>query len=198
MQLVIASTNWHKIREFREILRSLPGWDILSLQDFPNFKLEPSNGKSFEENASIKAETAARVLEQWVLADDSGIIVPALRGAPGILSRYYAGEEASEAENRKKLLHEMRNRTGLDRAAYLECCIAIASPKGLQKVVTGCCEGEIVEEERGRHGCGYDPIFRKHDYDKTFAELDESVKVRISDRRKAFEKLAIYLETIQR
>ncbi len=198
MQLIIASSNWHKIREFREILKSLPGWDILSLLDFPDFKLPLPRGESFEENATLKADTAARALHQWVLADDSGIIVPALNGAPGIQSRYYAGDEASEGDNRKKLLKDMHNKTGLERTAYMECCIALANPEGLQKVVKGCCEGEIVEEERGRHGFGYDPIFRKHDYDKTFAELDESVKLRISDRRKAFEKLAIYLESIQK
>ncbi len=198
MQLIIASTNWHKVREFREILKSVPCWDVLSLLDFPDFKLETPAGKSFEENAVLKAESAAKALQRWVLADDSGIIVPSLQGAPGICSRYYAGDEASEAENRKKLLEVMRDKSGPDRAAHMECCIAIASPEGLQKVVTGSCEGEIVEEERGRHGFGYDPLFRKYDYDKTFAELDESVKVRISDRRKAFEKLAIYLESVQR
>ncbi len=198
MQLVIASTNWHKIREFREILKTMPRWDVLSLLDFPDFQLQAPRGGSFEENASRKAVSAAAGLQRWVLADDSGIIVPALKGAPGIHSRYYAGEEATEAENRKKLLLDLRDKSGPDRAAYMECCIALASPEGIQKVVTGACEGEIIEEERGRHGFGYDPLFRKYDYDKTFAELDESVKVRISDRRKAFEKIAIYLESVQR
>jgi XTP/dITP diphosphohydrolase len=90
----------------------------------------------------------------------------------------------------------LQGKSDLERSAYLECALALAHDQKVQKCVTGICEGIIVEKEKGRNGFGYDAIFRKHDYDKTFAELDEAVKIRVSDRRKAFEKLALYLETL--
>lgn len=198
MQLVIASHNLGKIREFREMFRALPQIDVISLLNFPEYKPPPEVGETFEAIAAAKATDAAAVLNRWVIADDSGLVVPSLNGAPGIFSRRYAGEEASDSENNRKLLQAMEKMTDLQRFCYYFCALALASPEGLCKIFTGKCEGLLLREEKGRNGFGYDPLFLKHDYDKTFAELDESIKNRISHRRKAFEKLALALENLHR
>lgn len=198
MELVIASTNLHKIREFRELLKNVKGIDVLSLLNFQNYQPLPEDLPTFKENAVRKAEYAAKTLGKWVLADDSGLVVPKLNGAPGVHSRRYAGEDATDAENRKKLLDEMRHLDEIHRSAYYECCLVLAGPEGMKKCTTGICEGIILKEERGRNGFGYDSLFVKGDYDKTFAELDETTKNRISHRFKAFEKLSPHLETLVR
>lgn len=196
MQIVIASHNVHKIREFRAILKPLAELDVLSLIDFPNYHLPPETGTTFEENAILKAVDAAGRLNKWVLADDSGLVIPALQGAPGVFSSRYAGPDATDAENRKKLLVEMRHLHDTLRQAYFECWIALAGPHGLKKVVRGLCEGMILDHERGGQGFGYDPIFIKHEYGKTFAEMDEATKNRISHRRKAFDRILPAIETL--
>lgn len=196
MQIVLATHNLHKLREFRDLLHPLKHLDVLSLLNFPNYQLPEETGSTFEENATIKAVDAAQKLNAWVIADDSGLIVPALKGLPGLHSSRYAGDDATDAENRQKLLKAMLNLSGMDRYAYFECALALAGPDGLRKCVTGKCEGEIITQERGRHGFGYDPLFVKHDYDKTFAELPDETKNRISHRRKAFERLIPAIESL--
>ena len=197
MEIVIASHNLHKIREFREMFKQIKmKMDILSLLNFSNYQSPAEVGSTLKENAVAKALHAAQELGKWVLADDSGLIVPALNGAPGIQSRRYSGDDATDAENRKKLLKEMGALKDLQRSAYFECCLVLAGPSGLKKTVTGTCEGMISDIERGRNGFGYDPLFVKNEYDKTFGELEESIKNRISHRRKAFEKLISTLETL--
>lgn len=196
MQLVIASTNMHKIREFRAMLKALRKFDILSLHDFPHYVPAEEVGDSFEEIASKKALHAAAALGKIVLADDSGLVVPALGGAPGIYSARYAGVDATDKENRLKLLAEMEDLQETDRYAYLECCLALATPDSLKKCAKGTCEGIILTQERGSNGFGYDSIFLKHDYSKTFAELEEDTKNRISHRRKAFDKMQLTLEAL--
>ena len=196
IQLVIASQNVHKVREFRTMLKELPQFDLLSLHDFPEYQPLAETGSSFEEIAIAKAVHAASALQQWVIAEDSGLVVPALGGEPGIRSARYAGEDASDLDNRKKLLEEMRHLLDDDRCAYYECWIALASPDGLQKCVRGTSEGKIALSERGSNGFGYDSLFIKHEYNKTFAELEESTKNRVSHRRKALDKLLPALETI--
>jgi XTP/dITP diphosphohydrolase len=196
-QLIIASKNIHKIREYKTILNELfLNIDILSLLDFPKYLPKEETGLSFKDNAISKAVDAASALNNWVLADDSGLIVPALNGNPGVYSARYAGNNATDADNRKKLLREMENFRDKDRFAFFECCIAIASPKSLKKCVCAKCEGKIETEEKGGEGFGYDPLFTKHDYNKTFAELSESIKNKISHRRKAIDKLLPTLEII--
>lgn len=197
MELVIATHNLHKVREIREMLKSLPHLDILSLLNFPTYQLPEETGKSFEENASLKAEDAAKALKKWVLADDSGLVVPSLNGRPGIYSARYAGEDATDTENRQKLLEEMKDLKEIQRSAYYDCCLALADPKGIRKITHGIVEGVISDNERGRNGFGYDPIFIKNDYDKTFAELDEQTKNKISHRRKALDKLIPSLESLK-
>ncbi|NGX54695.1 MAG: Non-canonical purine NTP pyrophosphatase [Chlamydiae bacterium] len=196
MELIIATTNVHKIREIRALLKPLHQLDILSLRDFPEYSQPPETGTTFEENAILKATDAARALNKWAVADDSGLVVPALGGAPGVYSARYAGERAADIDNRRKLLKEMADLEEIGRTAYFECAIALASPKGLKKCVKGICEGMILTKERGRNGFGYDPLFLKHDYNQTFGELEESVKNQVSHRGKALEKLKLILETI--
>lgn len=192
--LILATTNVHKIREFREMLKIFPVLDILTLADYPDYQPPEETGASFEENAILKASHAATTLNSWVLADDSGIVVPSLNGEPGIYSARYAGKDATDVENRKKLLEAMSSLLDDQRLAYHECWLVIASPQGIVKSVNGICEGMIALQERGGSGFGYDPLFIKHDYGKTFAELGETVKNRISHRRKAFEKIVPVLE----
>ena len=195
MELVIASRNIHKIREFRAILKKLGSFDVLSLIDFPLYIPPPEGSDSFEENAIAKAVHAAHALNRWVLADDSGLVIPALNGAPGVLSRRYAGENATDKENRQKLLKEMSHLQDTCRQGYFQCWIALASPNGLKKTAKGVSEGMIIEQERGNFGFGYDAIFVKHEYSKTFAELEEETKNRISHRRKALDKILPILES---
>ena len=149
-----------------------------------------------KENALLKATHAAYALSRWTLADDSGLVVPALQGAPGIHSRRFAGEKATDKENRQKLLNLMRALTPPDRDAYFECWVALAAPDGSVKTGHGLVEGEILETEKGSHGFGYDSLFLKHEYGKTFAQLDEQTKNRISHRRKALERIRCTLETL--
>lgn len=196
MELVIASKNVHKIREFRAILKKMGDFDLLSLMDFPQYVPLPESANSFESNAIAKAEHAAKALNRWVIADDSGLVIPALQGAPGVHSRRFAGDQATDKENRQKLLKEMSHLCDAQRQGYFECWIALASPQGLKKTVKGVSEGMILEQERGSLGFGYDAIFVKHEYGKTFAELEEDTKNRISHRRKALDKLLPILESI--
>lgn len=195
-QLVIASRNLHKIREFRSILSPLKNVDLLSLLDFPHYTPPEETGSSFEENAQAKAIHAAYHLNTWALGDDSGLVVPALQGQPGLYSSRYAGEHATDVDNRKKLLLAMQHLLEEDRAAHYICSIALASAEGLKKCVTASCEGRLLPKEKGGGGFGYDSLFVKYDYSKTFAELEESIKNRISHRRKALDKIMIFLENL--
>lgn len=196
MQLIIASRNIHKIRELRSMLKAYKKLDVLSLLDFPSYQPLPEDHATIEANSKQKAVHAAQILNQWTISDDTGLVVPALQGAPGVLSARYAGAEATDAENRKKLLQEMKHLIDPDRQAYYECWLSIASPDGLKKCSRGICEGTIITEEKGGKGFGYDRLFVKHEYGKTFAELEEAIKNRISHRRKALDKLHLYLESI--
>lgn len=197
MKIVIASTNHQKVRELRSLLHLFQDWDIQWLSHFPQVKLPCETGSSFLENAGVKALATAQELNCIALADDSGLVVPALNGEPGIFSRRYAGNEATDSDNRKKLLDKMLGMEGDARYAYLECSLALASPQGIIKSVTANCEGFILEKPKGNLGFGYDSLFVKHDYDKSFAEISESVKNRISHRSKAFEKLLPFLQTLE-
>lgn len=196
MELVIASQNVHKIREFRSMLKEYTKLDILSLLDFPHYQPLSETASTFEKIAAQKAVHAAQSLNRWVLADDSGLVVPALQGAPGVRSARYAGEDATDAENRHKLLQEMRHILEPQRQGYFECWIAIASPEGLKKSVRGLCEGTILDQEKGSRGFGYDPLFVKYEYGKSFAEIEETLKNRISHRRKALDKLHVFLSSL--
>jgi XTP/dITP diphosphohydrolase len=192
---VIASRNIHKVRELKAMLKTLPRIDLRSLLDFPAYIPPPETGMTFEQNAVLKATHAASALQRWVIADDSGLVVPALGGMPGVYSARFAGNDATDGDNRKKLLETMQHLLDEDRYGYFECWIALASPAGLKKLGRGICEGTLLPQERGGSGFGYDPLFIKHGYSKTFAELEEAIKNRISHRRKALDKVLGSLES---
>ncbi|MCB1115501.1 MAG: RdgB/HAM1 family non-canonical purine NTP pyrophosphatase [Chlamydiia bacterium] len=196
MEIVIASKNLHKIREARAILKPQYAFDFLSLLDFPDYVPPEETGATFEENAFIKATHASQTLKRWVIADDSGLVVPALGNAPGVKSARYAGENATDKENREKLIKALDTIEESERSGYYACAVALASPEGVQKQVIGYCEGSLTLTPRGSQGFGYDPLFIKYDYNKTFAEIDEETKNKISHRRKALDKLAPTLETL--
>jgi XTP/dITP diphosphohydrolase len=194
LKLLIASTNLNKVREFRHMLKPIKGLDVYSLLDFPDFKPREEVGDSFEEIVSIKALDAAKHTGLLTIADDSGLVVPAIKGEPGVVSARYAGPNASDEDNRRKLLTRMAGLRDDARDGYFICSIALADPDRVIKVVSGKCEGRILDQNRGGNGFGYDPLFLKHDYGKTFAEMDEALKNRISHRHKALDKMMPYLQ----
>jgi len=200
MELVIASNNPHKIRELRAIFKTLfpkhLPCDLRSLLDFPQYVAPPETEDTFEGNAKLKAAHAAAALNRWTIADDSGLVVPALGGDPGVYSARYAGAQATDVENRKKLLSQMQHLLDEDRNGYFECWIAVASPAGVKKCTHGICEGTILTEEKGGGGFGYDPLFVKHGYRKTFAEIEETIKTQVSHRGKAMRSLLPFLESL--
>jgi XTP/dITP diphosphohydrolase len=197
VEVVMATHNLHKLREIKEMLKVFPWIDLVSLRSFPNYTLPAETGVTFEENALLKARDAAKVLNRFVLADDSGLVVPALNGAPGIHSARYAGADATDLENVQKLLKEMECLEDIDRTAYFACVLVLCGPSSFEKIAIGTSEGSIAKKPRGNHGFGYDPVFLKHDYDKTYAELDEATKNRISHRRKAFEKISLHIVSLK-
>jgi XTP/dITP diphosphohydrolase len=192
-ELVIASFNTHKVYELREALKALiPHLEVLSLFDFPQYKREDIPlFDSFEDNAKAKAHHAAVALNKVCLADDSGIIIPALS-----TQRRYEHSKESATDQTKKLLNEMRLYKEMERHAFLECTLAIATPEKILKTATQRAEGFLAEEERGKITFEFDTIFVKHDYSKTIGELAPSVRTRISHRRKALEKLAPTIERL--
>lgn len=193
--LVIATSNQNKLKEFREILGDLD-IEIVSLSDFGPIPEAIEDGNSFDENAYKKAIHTAKILGLPAIADDSGLVVNSLNGEPGIYSARYAGDNASDPDNRKKLLHSIKDKT--DRSASFQCVISIATPGGPALTYEGKCDGEIIDEERGSNGFGYDPIFYFPELGKTFAELEASEKHRVSHRGKALSEVKTELPMIKK
>ncbi|MBW1722753.1 MAG: XTP/dITP diphosphatase [Deltaproteobacteria bacterium] len=196
--LVLATTNPGKIREFKELLTGFKV-DIRSLKDFGPLPPILEDGKTFDENAYKKASMTARYLGLPALADDSGLVVEALGGAPGVNSARYAGEGASDEDNIQKLLRAMEGVA--NRRARFECVLSIAVPRGPALTYEGFCEGEILHEKRGENGFGYDPVFYYPPMKKTFAQMSSDEKNRVSHRGKAmaelkeeFDKVLLWLE----
>lgn len=185
--IVISTGNAHKLEEIGAILRDLD-YNIYSLKDvnLGNLDIE-ENGKTFEHNALIKARTVAKLTNKITIADDSGLEVDAIGKKPGIYSARYAGENATDEENREKLLKALKNTSISHRSGRFVCCIAVVFPDGKEFVVRGTCEGTIAFEEKGKNGFGYDSLFLVDNYNKTFAELPAAVKNGISHRAKALE-----------
>lgn len=184
--LVIATRNRGKLREFSSLLACVYD-EILSLADFDSIPHIEETGLSFRENALIKAETVSRFSGMDTLGDDSGLVVEALGGAPGIYSARYAGKDASDEENNKKLLGELKRKK--NRAAKFVCCLALVLADGGREFFEGECHGQILREKRGESGFGYDPVFYVPEYGKTMAEISPDIKNRISHRAVASEKL---------
>lgn len=197
MKIIIASSHGYKIRETKTFLKHLGDFDIFSLSDFPDYELPKEHGDSTTTNALAKGIHAANHLGCWVIADDTMLRVPALNGLPGPLSATFAGVDAYDKDHRKKLLDHMASLENIvDRSAYFECCVVLASPDRETFKAHGICEGYISHQERGSSGFGYDPIFVKYDYKQTFAELTEEVKNQVSHRAKALQKLAPYVQSL--
>jgi len=182
--LIIATANHHKLGEFRAAFAPL-GIEVSGLHAFPELPPIEETGDTFVANAIIKAVATARHTGRVVLADDSGLEVMALGGAPGIYSARYAGVHGDDAANNAKLLAELERIT--DRRARFVCALALAFPDGRVDNVEGTCEGRILLESSGFAGFGYDPLFVPEGYAASFAELGDSVKSRLSHRARALE-----------
>ncbi len=184
--LVIATRNKGKTKEIKDLFKDFPV-DIKDLYDFGPVPHLEEDGDTFEENAYKKASFAARILGLPALADDSGLTVEALKGAPGVHSARYAGENATDEQRYLKLLSEMEGMS--NRKAAFECVLSIAVPTGPALTYEARCEGLITEVPAGSNGFGYDPVFYYPPYKKTFAELTRQEKNRISHRGKALAEL---------
>lgn len=186
--IVIATRNQGKAKEFEELF--LPkGYQIKTLLDYPELPEIEETGKTFEENARLKAETIAAILNQPVLADDSGLIVDALNGLPGIFSARFAGEPTNDAANNAKLLHELTGISQEKRTAKYHCTLVLAAPNKDSLVVEGQWQGEILTIPRGDAGFGYDSLFYIPDEGKSVAQMSANEKNQQSHRGKAVEKL---------
>lgn len=194
--LIIASSNNGKIKEIKEICKDL-NVEILSLEEAFGEKIDiPETGKTFLENAKLKANWVRDKKECWVLADDSGLQVDYLDGAPGVYSARYGGENCSDIDNINKLLLELKNVSDDKRGAGFICTMVLSGPHGECEDVTGKCRGIIIHEPKGEDGFGYDPLFIPEGYDMTFAQLDSKIKNSISHRSRALTQLRGKLEQL--
>jgi XTP/dITP diphosphohydrolase len=192
MDLLVATTNSGKLEEVKAFLKILP-LCIVSLESLPSPPTVVEDGKTFEENALKKARTLAEFSGRLTLADDSGLEVDALNGAPGIFSARYAGAECSDELNNKKLLDELDAVPTEKRAARFVCTLALCAPAswGMKDwVARESCEGRIAFALKGSNGFGYDPLFFYPPFGKTFAEIDREAKATVSHRGKALKRLA--------
>jgi XTP/dITP diphosphohydrolase len=194
MRLLVATRNPGKVREYEHLLDGC-GYDIVSLQNYPEIDVEET-GSSFEENARLKATQCARATGLFTLADDSGLEVDALDGAPGVYSARYAGVGASDAQRTHKLLAALCHVPAGKRGARFRCVIALAWPDGRCESFEGKCEGEIAFEPRGSFGFGFDPVFYMPERGQTMAELPAEVKNQISHRARAMARARVRLQEL--
>ena len=183
MRLLVATRNAHKLGEIRALL---PGVEIVGTDAFPEVPDPEETGATFEANAIIKAEAWRDATGLPALADDSGLEVDALGGAPGVLSARYAGTHGDTAANNAKLLRALDGVPEGRRGARFVCALALAAPGAPTRVLRGECPGRILHEAHGAHGFGYDPLFAPEGHDRSFGELPESVKATLSHRARAF------------
>lgn len=186
-KLLVATHNAGKVREYRQLLADLPLEVTYLDEEGVDFDVEET-GESFTENAVQKATAYAEATGLWTWADDSGLEVDALDGAPGIRSSRYAGPGASDEDRYRKLLRELDGVPWEARTARFRCVVAITTPEGEVRSAPGRCEGIIGFEPRGSHGFGYDPVFFLPQFDRTMAELSPEVKNRISHRARAAQE----------
>jgi XTP/dITP diphosphohydrolase len=186
LPLVIATRNPGKTAEIRDLLTGFP-LEIKNLDDFGPIPVVEEDGKTFDDNAYKKASFTAKILGIPALADDSGLVVEALGGAPGVMSARYAGENATDEQRCAKLLKEMIGKA--NRRAAFECVISIAVPSGPAITYEACCEGLIAERPAGQNGFGYDPIFFYPPLKRTFAQLSREEKSRVSHRGRALNEI---------
>lgn len=193
LEILIATRNTGKLRELQELLNSLP-FVLRCLNDFPLTSEVEETGQTFAENAVLKATEYALQTGLWTLADDSGLEVDALGGAPGIFSARYGGDGATDAERVTKLLDQLSQTGDTERRARFVCVIALADEKaGVVGTFTGTCEGRIALEPRGSNGFGYDPVFVPDGYNESFGELASNVKQHLSHRARALQAAQAFL-----
>ncbi len=188
--LIIATGNLHKVNEFEQLLKGLP-FTVRSAESCGGMPEVDETGTTFAENSHLKA-SALRALAPsgaWVLADDSGLEVDALNGAPGVYSARYAGAQASDRDNLNKLLSALKDMPVEARTARFKCVLCIINPQGRIVYHEGSCEGRIATKASGADGFGYDPIFIPDGYQQSFAELGSAVKSKLSHRARAVELL---------
>jgi XTP/dITP diphosphohydrolase len=192
-ELLLATSNAGKVRELAQLLEGLP----LRLRDLSEFEPTPpveETGETFDENASLKATFYGRLAGRLTLADDSGLEVEALGGAPGVRSARYAGADATDGERVARLLEEMKGVRDAGRGARFVCVLALFDPAGESlRLFRGICAGRIADAARGSQGFGYDPVFVPEGYDLSFAELPTAIKQRISHRARALADARDYL-----
>ncbi|GIN60244.1 non-canonical purine NTP pyrophosphatase [Robertmurraya siralis] len=186
--IIIATKNRGKALEFVRMFQPL-GYEVKTLLDFDEIEDIEETGQTFEENAIIKAKAVAERTGQVVIADDSGLVVDALNGAPGIYSARYAGLAKDDEANIDKVLEQLKEVPDEERTARFYCALAVAEPDGKTFTVNGTCEGVILRTRRGVNGFGYDPIFFVNELGKAMAELEPSEKNQISHRANALKKL---------
>jgi XTP/dITP diphosphohydrolase len=191
-EIVLATRNPAKAEEIRRIFHG-SGIRLRTLEDFPGCPAVAEDGPTFEENAVRKAVAVARATGRAALADDSGLEVDALGGAPGVRSARYAGEMADDRMNLERLLHELRQVGEAKRRARFVCCLALAFPHGAVRTFRGCVEGSLAMVPRGERGFGYDPIFSPTGSSRTFAEMASAEKDAISHRGIALRALWAFL-----
>jgi len=193
-QMIIATKNKGKAAEFKEFFGTygIEGKTLLDLEEeLPDIE---ETGTTFEENAALKAEQIAAILQLPVLADDSGLIIDALHGEPGVFSARYAGGQTNDQTNIDKVLHKMRNVPQEKRTGRFICVLAIAVPGARTAFRTGYCEGEIASTQAGLNGFGYDPIFVPEGYNMTMAQLSAIEKNQISHRKNAIAQLDNWMQ----
>ena len=198
IRLLVATTNPGKFAEVEAELKQL-ALEVLSLKSLERYPEVNEDGATFEENALKKARTLAAFSGLLTLADDSGLEVDALNGAPGIYSARYSGTEGNDEKNNEKLLHELRQVAEEKRAARFVCALALCDPRGGDMkswTVRQSCEGRIAFECKGANGFGYDPLFFYPSFGKTFGEIDRATKATVSHRGKALKNLAELLPTV--
>lgn len=189
MLLVLGTRNRKKRGEIVEILAGL-GWEFGDLTGWPDLPEVEETGTTFAENAALKAVAVAKGTGHWALGEDSGLVVPALGGAPGVYSARYAGVQGDDAANNAKLLSELAKLPDEERGAYYVCTAALCDPAGqVRATVEGRCHGVIIREARGSGGFGYDPLFLIPEYHRTFGELSATVKHALSHRGRALARL---------
>ncbi|RII27055.1 MAG: non-canonical purine NTP pyrophosphatase [Geobacter sp.] len=196
-ELLVATGNRGKLREFEALLHDIVP-RVYSFADFPGVPVVEEDGASFAENAEKKARNAARSTGKPALADDSGLVVDALGGRPGVYSARFAGDAADDGANNDKLLRELDGLPGESRRAAFHCVIAFCQPDGECRTFTGTLSGIILDAPRGDGGFGYDPLFLVPEYGRTLAELPLELKNRISHRGRALKELGNYLHAHDR
>ncbi|HXE74036.1 MAG TPA: RdgB/HAM1 family non-canonical purine NTP pyrophosphatase [Candidatus Xenobia bacterium] len=193
MRLFLASSNRGKLRELAG-LAAAEGFQLESLRDYERLPKFPENEPSFALNALEKALHYSRMADGLVVADDSGLAVDALAGRPGVRSARYAGPQATDEDNNRKLLEELRGLPEEKRTARYVCVLALARRTRILAIFSAACEGRILEAPRGKGGFGYDPLFFFPPLGKAMAELEVAEKNRYSHRGQAFAKLLAYLK----